>query len=272
MIVLHRRNRIGNMLSQYSFARVLARRFGCRLLAAPVAGFGRTWVRIDGEEVFGPAVRWRGQWPFDGLVGRRVERQELFTAPCARLTLEGWFQRFEFIADCREVVREDWLRLDDPHPPRPAGDLAICLRLGDDPCRTSVKDDPQAEPPENRHPREDEVRLLVKRVAHERLFLVTDQPRHALIAGLRDLQAEIVCGRAMENFRFLHSCQKVAIGQDAGEWWAAFLGRAQEIYFPRIEQGAWSHPSSAKFVYEPEHYGIDLRVLDEDRWIYGWWK
>lgn len=272
MILLRRRNRLGNILFQYCFARVLAQRLNYRLAAAPVRDFAGTRAVVEGEEVFGPATRWQGQWPFDALVGRPIERGELSMAPGARVTLDGWFQQFEFIADVRDDVREDWLRLDDPHPPRPSRDFAICLRFGNDAGTPAKADDPKAGSNMNCFLRENEVRRLAGQVPHERLFLVTDQPRHPQIEALRDLRAEIVSGSEMERFRFTHSCQKVAIGQETTGWWAAFLGVAREVYFPPIDQGPWSHPEPAKFAYDPEHYGIDLRVTDDERWIYDWWK
>jgi hypothetical protein len=170
--------------------------------------------------------------------------------------LNGVFQRFEFIADNREAIRESWLRLDAPLPYRVSGDFAICLCFNE---------------PEGLL-RENDVRHLAALVSHQRFFLLTDQPSNPMLEALRDLGAEIVCGDEMERFRFIHSCQKVAISQSALHWWGAFLGAAREIYFPPIDRGPWSHPEPAKFAYEPEHYGIDLRVTDEKRWIYDWWK
>lgn len=271
MIQLFRRDRLGNVLFQYCFARVLAERWGYRLAASPLSDFSGTFSHLGGEEVFGPVARWQGQWPFDAYVSRPIQRKELKIAPGSRLTLNGWFQRFEFIADVREAIREDWLRLDAPHAPRSAGDFAICLRLGDyTHGSAAVEDDPLEDSFANSVLRGDEVRRLVKRVSHTRLFIVTDQPRHPLIAALSDLHAEIVSGKPMDDFRFIHSCQKVAICQSTFHWWPAFLGAAKEIFFPPCDRGIWSKPEPAVNVGDPVHYGIDLRVTDDERYIYDW--
>ena len=131
MILLHRRDRLGNWLFEYAFARVLAGWFGYRLAALPMPGFPGTFAEVRGEEVFGPGACWQGNWPFDAHSGRRLAREELFQAPGQRVTLLGLFQRRELFADARAEMREDWLRVEGALPVRANGDFAIFLRLGD---------------------------------------------------------------------------------------------------------------------------------------------
>lgn len=271
MILLHRRDRLGNCLFQYAFARVLAERFAYKLSAVPLPGFPGTSEIVSGEEVFGPVAGWHCQWPFDALVSRPIKEEELFLAPGARLILSGWFQRFELIADSRELIRENWLRLDSPLPSRPSGDFVICIRLGDYMRFKSSGDESIPDSLANSVYREEEIRRLVARVPHNRLFLVTDQPTHPMFESLRDLLPEIVSTGPFEDFRFIHSFQKIAISQSTFHWWAAFLGRAREIYFPPCDRGIWSKPNRAHSAGDPLHYGIDVRV-DEDRYIYDWYN
>ena len=129
MISLRRRDNIGNCLFEYCFARVLAERFGYRLEAVPLGGFPGTRTLVAGEEVLGPMALWNGVWPFDGYSGRPIAQAELYQAPGARITLGGSFQRFDLIADRCDKIRNDWLRLENPEPLRPAGDLAVCLHF-----------------------------------------------------------------------------------------------------------------------------------------------
>ena len=279
MILLRRRDRLGNWLFQYCFARVLAQRFGCRLEAMPLPSLSGTAKELAGEEVFGPVAEWEGQWPFDAHTGRRLAREELFQPPGQRLTLNGRFQRFELIAAAREEIRRDWLRVDGVLPVRASGDFAICLRLGD----AGRVDDGGMEKGKgggigdgkdgvkwsDRVLSEEEIRRLVRTVVHERLYFVTDRPEHPLFTRLRDLRGGVVSGAVMDDFRFIQSFQKIAFGQSTLHWWAAFLSEAREIYFPRCDRGRWSHPEPAHLAHEPSHYGIDLRV-DEERYIYDW--
>ena len=270
MILLTRRDRLGNWLFEYSFARLLAKRFGYRLTALPMPGFPGTFGVLLGEEVYGPVACWQGNWPFEAYSGRRLVREELFQAPGQRITLDGLFQRWELIADAREEIREDWLRVEGARPARPSGDFAICLRLGDVYSSANEAEDGESGPRwSDGVLREEEIRRLVRTVPHERLYFVTDAPSDPLLAAVRDLGAEVVSQSAMEDFRFIHSFQKVAICQSTFHWWAAFLGAAREIYFPPCDRGIWSHPEPAQLAHEPGHYGIDLRV-DEERYVYEW--
>jgi len=271
VILLRRRDRHGNWLFEYYFARVLAQQFGYRLAAFPMAGFAGTRAEVVGEEVFGPQARWGGNWPFDAHSGRRLDRGELFLAPGQRLTLDGLFQRWELIAEAREEIKEDWLRVDGAGSVRGSGDFAIALRLGAGGGMEEGGGVDGKEGVQWRHGvlSEAEIRRLVRTVEHERLYLVTDVPEHPLVVAVRDLGAEVVSGAVMDDFRCIHSFQKVALCQSTFHWWAAFLGAAREIYFPRCDRGVWGHPEPAVLAHEPGHYGIDLRV-DEERYIYDW--
>ena len=271
MILLPRRARLGNWLFQYCFARLLAQRFGYCLASLPMPGFPGTLAELHGEEVYAPESRWAGHWPFDGYSWRRLAREEFFQAPGQRLTLAGLFQRFELIAGAREEIRGDWLRVEGALPVRESGDFAICLWLaaGGGMADGRMVDRKEGVKWSDGVLTEEEIRRLVRTVAHERLYLVTDVPGHPLVAAVRDLGAEVVSGKAMEDFRFIHSFQKVAICQSTFHWWAAFLGAAREVYFPPCDRGVWGHPEPAHLAHEPGHWGIDLRV-DEGRYIYEW--
>src|SRR5580658_6258397 len=120
---------LGDYLWQYCFARLMSERFGCALKAPPARGFPGTWDRVQGAEIFGPDVRWDGQWPYEAYSGRKLEAAELWSAPASRLIFSGWFQRFEFFADERDRLQHEFLRYESLPKARPAGDLAIALRI-----------------------------------------------------------------------------------------------------------------------------------------------
>ena len=270
MVCLHRLGRLGNVLSQYCFARVLAGRFCYTLEACPIAGFSGSSKRIYGEESFCPEVMWTGHWPREAYSGRKLERLELFQAPGVRVTLRGLFQRFEYISDIRDEVRKEWMRMNDPLSKRPSGDFAICLHVADgdrevDKSAAGKEGGNTADGVLN----EAEIRRLAKTVPHERIYIVTDEPGHPMIESLKDLHPIIQAEGGMKDFKFIHSFQKVAICQSTFHWWATFLGAAREICFPKMNRGLWSHPEPPMMAWEPGHFGTDLRV-DEERYIYEW--
>ena len=268
MITLQQRGRFGNLLSQYAFARTLTDRWGYALEANRISGFPGTAAVVDGERVVSPRVAWACQWPTDGYSARRIEARELLEPPNAHVTLHGWFQRFELISQRADDIRKDWLRLEDALPERSSGEFLICLRLGDYVVEKADKE--KLDTFAHSTLTVEEVRRLVRTVPHSRLHFVTDEPAHAIFTALRDLGGTVHSGKAMEDFRLIHSFQKVAICQSTFHWWPTFLGRAREIYFPPLNRGIWSKPGRVCAMNAPVHYGIDLRVPGDGRYIYDW--
>ena len=250
---------LGNMLGQYCFGRSLAERFGYMMPAAPITGLPQTLRGIKGEMFIAPNLEIGGQWPQDASTCRNLDPGELEIPPASVVTVNGWFQRFELYRDIRDRIQNDWLAVPVAPPPRAAGDFAICLR-------TRVSDMFEAECTTT----EDEVRRLSRILAGGRLFLIADDCEHPLIHALRDLNGEMLVADLFEQFLLVRSFQKVAFCQDALFWWATFLGCAREIYFPKCDRGIWSHAEPAPLGQAPWWHGIDLRVSDEERYIYDW--
>ncbi len=223
-------------------------------------------------------IQLSGQWPFDAVSGRRLEYAEIGGFAHASSRLEGRFQRFDLIAERKDKPLHDWLRAGSPPDQRLKRAFLVCVSCGGHMADKGAKidaDDFLAR-------REDallrgasrltegEIRRLVGRVEHSELHWLVDDPDDPMLTRLIDLGGVVHCRGGMEDFRLIHSFQKVAIGQSAFQWWAAFLGAAREIYFPPIDRGIWSHPEPADLITDPWWWGIDLRVPNDERYIYGW--
>ncbi len=263
---------------QYSLARLLAERFGYELRAEPLALFPGTYFRIAGEEIFGPIIRWYGNWPISQDLAR-VDREELYHPPGAGLSLCGSFQHFKLFAENRDQIRQDWFRVEAARNVRPSTDFVISLLPSGNPEEGALPMAPH--PVENdldagailfadSRLNQGEIRRLARIVPHDQLYIVlggrSDDP---LQTELQDLNPIFVADGSVHDFLFILRFQKIAFSQNATHWWAAFLSGAREVYFPPCDRGYWSHPSPPVLLHEPRHHGIDLRV-DEDRFIYGW--
>jgi hypothetical protein len=211
---------------------------------------------------------------------RPVHRDQLYQPPDAHLSLQGSFQRFELVAANRDLIRQDWLRLTHLSQPRPPREVAISLDGAVDPndgaiqCNTTgvIVGQDGNEPglsPGDSGLTEDEVRRLVRATKPDALYLVVGDLTNPLLQRLTDLRAHTVARGIYGNFFFLASFQVLAFGQNANDWWAAFLGHGREIYFPTCSRGLWARPEPALLAHEPAYIGIDLRV-DEARYIYNW--
>lgn len=260
----------GISLFHYCFGRVLAARWGYSWSIGSLPWMSRTQRWHDGKNVFSPVWVWDGQWPIDAYSGRAIAAGELRDQPGARVTLSGSFQRFELIKDFRETIRNDWLFRDDVPGQRPSGDFVICLHRGDVMgVVPSERKMPSEELIDESGLTDGEVRHLANTVSHDRLYMAVSNANDPQLERLRDLNAEVILFQGLRGFLEVRSFQKIAFGQSAVQWWAAFLSDSREIYFPPCDRGVWSHPQVAAQSSDPWHHGIDLRV-DDDRYIYDW--
>lgn len=281
MIFQRTMNRVGERLSQYCFARVLADCWHSARESHSIPAFQGMNCMSKGERKLAAATEWCGQSPWDRRTGRRIEAGELSIPGEGVLILSGSFQRFDLVSKRREDIRNSWLRLDKPSASRHSGNFLICAgcdshmgdrgqaKVNEDDCAPSTQ---QAALRRGARLTEPEIRSLVKTVPHTRLHFLVDDVNDPMLVKLRDLRGTVHCGGGMEDFRLIQSFQKVAICQSSFQWWAAFLGHAKEIYFPPIDRGIWSHPEPADLITDPWWWGIDLRVPDDARYIYDWWK
>ena len=244
-------------LSAYCFGRVLAARFGYEFAFPQLRNLVRDW-KAGGTQFIGTEVAWCGQWPIEVSSGRKLCGEELRTDPQARLRLAGGFHRFELFEGERERIRGEWLVPAHDVPKRTEGELAVALAT------------PNAGEPLGNCLSEDEVRRLARTVPHSDLVLISDREDHPLFAALADLSPTILLCAGWSQLMLLRSFQKIAISQDATQWWGAFLSDAAEIYFPPLDRGPWSHPEPAHLAHDPWWHGIDLNVPDEPRYIHDW--
>ncbi|MES2569247.1 MAG: hypothetical protein V4710_04230 [Verrucomicrobiota bacterium] len=275
MIKTRYRVSFAEAMFQYALARILARRFNYHLEAPPLPLFPATFEQTPGDEVYGPALQWFGHWPVDSQGWRKVQRAELFYAPAARLTLCGAFQRAELYLEEEDLIRESWFSPVGKRPVRAASDFVISLLsaevFGEPSSDTTLTGESIAVIPRKSDSvlTDGEIRRLARTVPHQRLYIVLENPADPRMDRLKDLHAEFVCQGAREDFLFVQSFQKIAISQNPLHWWAAFLSKAKEIYFPPCNRGEWGDPAVPLLAHAPAHCGIDLRIMG-DRYIHDW--
>ncbi len=95
---------------------------------------------------------------------------------------------------------------------------------------------------------------------HERVFICTDDTSDPFLKRFKKYNAVVCRTNPLSNLKLTMAARKIVISQSTFCWWAAFLSQAKEIYFPRPLEGFWSASEQKDF--------IDLRVVDEDRYIY----
>jgi hypothetical protein len=259
MIEVRNAYSLGPNLSNAVFGQLLSSRFGFDFRGIRPSGFLTARPISTGETALAGQRVWQGNWPFERDTGSRVEESEFHIPPGNPVVLIGPAQRFDLISERREDIRRRWLAVENSRSKHADQELLICIGCGRHMADKAVKivADDLATKRENAALRaasrltEAEIRRLVAKVEHTELHWLVDDPDDPMLTRLEDLGGVVHCRGGMEDFRLIQSFQKVAIGQSAFQWWAAYLGHAKEIYFPPIDRGIWSHPEPADLITDP---------------------
>lgn len=99
------------------------------------------------------------------------------------------------------------------------------------------------------------VRVMIESLKSGKVIIVTDDPSHPFIhEQFRERDVVVVKATTEEDFGTLWRAKRLMLTPSTYGWWAAFLGQAEEVYFP-FRQGVWKREY------------IDLWVDDEPRYI-----
>lgn len=260
MVLIQIAETINETLSAYCFGRVLAERFGMACRFPQLRGLVLDW-QTDGTEYLGSETVWSGHWPFDSFTGRKLLPDELFRSPQSLLRLAGKFHRYELFLEKEDEIRESWLAPSDPIQSQPERSLAVAL--------TTIPTDQDED--EKSCLTATEIRQLVRTLKPSDLVLIAAQADHPYFSELADLAPRTLIRTGWAQVLTIRSFNRIAISQDAGHWWGAFLSDAEEVYFPPLAGGPWTHPEPAILSHDPDWHGIDLRIKNDSRFIYDWY-
>ena len=242
-IVVSYNGRLGNRLFQFAAARALSLRFKVPLAADPIEGFPGT----RGFE--------NRKSPAHPLETGEHDMMRLDYAACGRhlregaqIVVDGYHQRYEILRPFKRRLKKLLSNVDLPaieHPPEPR-DLVVHLRLTDYFWPDLA--------PRFGYSLED-LRCLISRQSFDRLIVITDEPAHPFVQQLREeFDAAAVGNEPLADFALLFKAHRLILTPSTFGWWAAWLGCAEEIFFPRY-RGIWN-----------ANRDIDLWVDDEPRY------
>lgn len=232
---------LGNNLFQYCFGRIIALKLGYHLKAKPINGFAGTYDIVEGKSYAGRTqITLRGQKPDLSFLNERD--------PQYHILLTGYFQRSEYYLPNRQLIRE-WLVMEgstaDLVSPQ---DVVVVVRRGKDYI-------PRHGLPLRYY------NGALGRIAHNRVFICTNDSSDQFVRYLAKEHGAIVkAPNPLENFYFIKSFNKIIGSNSSFFWLAAFLSDAEEIVFPRPENGLWSRNDSMSKEIELE--------IEEPQYIY----
>jgi Galactosyltransferase len=243
-VVAHYQGRTGNRLFIFAAAWALAEAAGVPLSAQPIEGFPGTDNFSHFDAASRPLRTTSHSW-------QKIDWKNCLDhiAGGGDVIVNGYHQRYELIRPFKQRLRTLLRTIAAPEPMEypSTSDLVVNVRLGDyfSPHISRVFAYPL-----------DSVADVIREQTFSRLFVTTDEPDHPFIEKLvNDFGAKRVPGNALAHLKFLTFATRLVITPSTFGWWAAWLGRAKQIWFP-LAKGPWkSYPD------------IQLWVDDEKRYI-----
>lgn len=210
MIRVEYQGTLGNQLWQYSVGRIMAEDLGLRFKCPPIPGFPRTRDEVSGRTMF---------WPRMKLSGHCLPEQ---MRP-SRITMKGYFQRFEHIRERAEVM--EWCRTSHRTRLKSAeNDLVLSIRRGWNGWPTELCPDVEY------------YQSLLAELDFAKLWVCTDSPDDPFFSFLPTLgiDYEVVRGSALDQFAFIQESSRVVMAPSTFTFWATYAGNAKEVYWPKI--------------------------------------
>ena len=228
------RGLLGNRLFQVAGGLVLAIESGAKMRCLELKGFDR--IKFSAPDLTSNLYGSRFGEPLF-----RLEEMKNLLASGYDVVINGHHEQYRHYRDHKAAIRT-LLHFDHPasYAPGPE-DLVVHLRL------TGAG---ATEPPDLSY-----VVKLIKAWRTHAVVIVTDDPSHQFIHdNFREPNTVVVRATKEEDFATLLRAKRLVLTPSTFGWMAAFLGQAEEVFFP-FKQGIWARPY------------IDLWVDDEQRYV-----
>ncbi len=236
---------LGNRLFNYCFAKIIAEKFNCDLVAEPILGFNIDCPKKPFNSSFSVQyIQDQDAKPYLNIPFKNILNNQY----PMNFQIHGYFQRYEYLQPYKDLIKNSWLKLNEPielHDNK--DDVVVHVRLRDGMFELPFE----------------YYKKSLSLIKYNKLFICTDNPDHEFIKNFDPYNPIIIRHKdifdpnaTLGDFRFIMSFNKIICSQSTFCWWAAFLSNATEIYAPRPNKGLMSWPQ------------IQLEVTDESRYIY----
>jgi len=237
--------RLGNNMFQYALGRYLAEEMGYELGAYPLP-FAATKEKVDGN-VFSEAIQQIGLFHIDvpAVIGNHTNRMVL---------LHGFFQNYKYYEPFMDRIRKwyEYSGFDHTLPEIRKDDVLIYVRLGD-----------YAD--QNMHLAFPFYETAIKMSAPGRTFISTDSKDHPFLRNFIPYNPIFLSGDSLLDLVTARLFKKIVLSCSTFSWWAAVLGRPEQVYFPIADKGLWS--PDTMYAANGSRVQQDLRI-DEPNYVY----
>lgn len=165
-----------------------------------------------------------------------------------KIILNGYFQNYSFYKKYKNFILQEIHNHNDVfnYPSKPSeNDIVLHLRLKNYPWKTDLNF----------------YKKILTEEKYDKIWLVTDEINHPHIQELcSQFNCKIFSSSPEEDFKFLINSNKIVMSQSTFCWWAAFISKAEKIFFPIVgdsnSEGIW---------FVNPWINIDLFVDDDKR-------
>jgi hypothetical protein len=236
MIYVKYRGKLGNILFQYAFCKLLSKLANTQLSAFQDSFF------FANERVKNIIIG------FDDIkLVSNIEDAEYFLinskncfylkftevikiAEHKNIILDGFPHNWDYFHENSDWVREE-IKIKDGNFFE-TNDLVVCIRIGDYLDEKHIK--------RFFYPLES-IAILLKTIHFNQLTIVTDSPHHQFIQKLKnEYQSNVISKNTLYDFTTIMKASRIVITPSTFYWWASFLSSAEEVYFP-YNMGSWRY-------------------------------
>lgn len=248
MIKVEYQGWFGNNLFQYVTGLVVAKRTGLQFVAAPkkTDDFYRyNWRFLNYQDVVPGLIHDNSVLAPIVLEDSRYEVSALvFSEHPKQIVLKGHYFSYKNFKHWRLEIQE-WLKFElAPWKPDPE-DLVLNFRLAFLKSWNGGRLIPASW-----------YKKIIERDQPKKIYIVTDEPRSAFLDQFQEYNPHILDLSPWDCFRVMVSANRLAMSLSSFTWWAAFLSRAERIYYPLVPD-------------EPAH-NICLKVDDQPEYNFIW--
>jgi len=235
MIFTRYGGRLGNNLFQFAFSATLSKLSGVPFAAKPIRGFPGT-ANQTSERSFRDGIKLQGQACNLnlGLLATLAETTDV-AIDCHPQAIHYYEPHKSWL--CQLLAPEEGY-----YERVQKGDIALHLRLGD--FFHSKKSN-------SKYPVEG-IHHLLRNTDFDTCVVVTNSPTHPLVKSLKsEFRCVILSGRRMDDYRTLYHAERLIISPSTFSWWAAWSGRATQVFCP-FDIGYWKTQKNSLMLRGPE--------------------
>lgn len=228
MILVDNLCHLGNLMFQYSFARILAEKMNYKMILRPADELSQKHFEEKLMNNFINAIPIEGRVIQDFIFitndNFRYDMNNILKYSGIKgIHLHGWFQRKHYYIDYLEKIKEwFWLAESQNDYKITEKDIVLHVRRGD--FRGTIHSIKMSF-----------YQNILDNLSFDRVFICGDEFDEEVVQSLTKYNPIYFHISTIEDLRFIKSFNRIIMSNSTYAWWAAMLSNAKEIYCPNTK-------------------------------------